>query len=213
MIKRILDILLATLGLIILAPAFVIIPIVIRCESPGPVFYRATRLGRQGRLFEMLKFRTMVAHAEHLGQPATPEGDPRVTRVGAVLRKFKLDEVPQLLNVLMGEMSIVGPRPEAALYFAYYDPEIKNEILSVRPGITDYGSLYFHDEGKLIVSDDPVRAYVERVLTKKIELQLKYIRSRSIVVDVKIMVLTVLTILITRFRKDPPPDGIPRSIR
>jgi len=196
--KRLFDIVFSVTGLVVLLPVFLVICVLIKLGSLGPVFYRGLRLGRFGRSFRMYKFRTMVADAETLGQLATPEGDPRVTRIGGILRRYKLDELPQLINVLKAEMSLVGPRPEAPLYFDYYTEEERETILSVKPGMTDYGSLRFHDEGKLIVADDPVRAYVERIKPEKVRLQREYIRKQSLREDFRIIFGTLKTILTTR---------------
>jgi len=210
LLKRLFDLVFSLIGVLLLSPMFVLAAILIKLDSPGPVLYRGTRVGRGGKPFKMLKFRTMVADAEKVGALATPEGDPRVTRVGRFLRKYKLDELPQLFNVLKGEMSLVGPRPEAALYFEYYTPEERSVILSVRPGITDYGSLYYHDEGKLLTgTDDPVRAYVERVREHKVKLQMKYIQERSLLLDMKIILRTIMTILQTRLQQEEEQrDGV-----
>src|SRR5215813_4854333 len=156
MSKRAFDLFFSTMGLVVFSPLFLVITLMIKLNSPGPAFYTGTRLGQFGRKIRMYKFRTMVANAEKQGPLATPEGDARVTTVGRFLRKYKLDELPQLINVVKGEMSLVGPRPEAPLYFEYYSKEEREAVLSVRPGMTDYGSMRFHDEGKLIVGDDPV---------------------------------------------------------
>ncbi len=197
------DIISSSIGLAFLSPLLLVICLFIKLDSRGPVFYKGLRLGRFGKRFRMLKFRTMVPDAERIGVLATPEGDPRVTRVGEFIRKFKLDELPQLLNVVRGEMSLVGPRPEAPLFFEYYAEEEKNAILSVRPGMTDYGSLRFHDEGKLLTgSDNPVKAYVERVMHEKIALQLRYIEERSFWGDIKIIFATIKTIIHTRLSKE-----------
>jgi lipopolysaccharide/colanic/teichoic acid biosynthesis glycosyltransferase len=197
--KRALDVAVSAAGVAALSPLLVTTAALIKLDSPGPVFYRGLRLGRGGQPFHMLKFRTMVVDAERRGGLATPEGDPRVTRVGSVLRKYKLDELPQLINVLKGDMSLVGPRPEAPLYFDYYPPGDKEIILSVRPGITDYGSLHYHDEGKLLTgADDPVIAYIERVMHDKIKLQKQYIAERSLLVDCKIILATIGRIISTR---------------
>lgn len=199
--RRLLDVTCAVMGLLFLVPLFIIIGVLIKLDSKGPVFYRAVRVGRYGEPFEMLKFRSMHADADKLGALITPDGDPRVTRVGAFLRKFKLDELPQLMNVVRGEMSLVGPRPEAAFYFAYYSPSEKQDILSVRPGMTDYGSLRFHDEGKLLAgSADPVKTYVEQIRAIKVRAQLDYIRDQSLLLDIKIILLTIGTVVTTRMK-------------
>lgn len=149
----------------------------------------------------MLKFRSMDVDADKVGALITPDGDPRVTRVGVFLRKFKFDELPQLINVVKGEMSLVGPRPEAALYFDYYTPYEKQEILSVRPGMTDYGSLRFHNEGRLLAgSADPIKTYLEQIRDKKVRAQLDYIRDQSLLLDIKIILLTIGAVVTTRMK-------------
>lgn len=204
MAKRIFDIVFSCMGLILLTPLLLLIALVVKLSSPGPVFYRGARLGRYGRPFRVFKFRTMVVDAEKIGHLATPNGDRRVTNVGIALRNYKLDELPQLLNVLRGEMSLVGPRPEAEFYFQYYSKEEKDTILSVRPGITDYGSLHFHDEGKLIVGSDPVTFYIKKILPYKLQLQLQYIRERSFIGDLHVILATIATIVKTRCIKEEP---------
>lgn len=201
MFKRALDLLFAAAGLILASPLFVVTAVAIKIGSPGPVLYRAPRLGRFGRPFFMLKFRTMVANADQIGQPATPEGDPRVTRVGHLLRRFKIDELPQLINVVWGEMSLVGPRPEAALFFEYYSPEEKQTVLSVRPGMTDWASIRFHDEGRLIVGDDPVKIYLETIKDEKVKMQMEYVRSHSCRQDLRIIIATLQTVVESRLRR------------
>ena len=146
--RRIVDLIASLSGLLILSPFFVVLGSLIKLDSKGPVFYGGERLGRFGKPFNMLKFRTMCSNVEEAGALITPEGDSRITRLGGFLRKYKLDELPQLINVVKGEMSLVGPRPEASFYFQYYAEDEKHTIHSVRPGMTDYGSLRFHDEGR-----------------------------------------------------------------
>jgi lipopolysaccharide/colanic/teichoic acid biosynthesis glycosyltransferase len=207
--QRLLDIGGAAIGLLLLAPLLGLIALLIKCESSGSVWYKGVRLGRHGAPFRMLKFRTMIPDAETTGLLATPEGDSRVTTVGRWLRKYKLDELPQLVNVLRGEMSLVGPRPEAPFYFQYYTEEEKRIILSVRPGMTDYGSLRFHDEGTLLAgSGDPVKTYVEKIRDEKVRAQIRYIRDRCLVVDLKLIVATVATIVATRLWSDPGPSSL-----
>jgi lipopolysaccharide/colanic/teichoic acid biosynthesis glycosyltransferase len=197
--QRLFDMVGASAGLLLLAPLLGLIALLIKCDSRGPVLYKGLRLGRNGAPFHMLKFRTMIPDAEARGPLATPDGDVRVTRVGRLLRRYKLDELPQLINVLRGEMSLVGPRPEAPLYFDYYTEEEKGIVLSVRPGMTDYGSLRFHDEGKLLAgSPDPVRTYLETIRDEKVKAQVRYIREQSLLVDVKLIVATIGTIFTTR---------------
>ena len=164
-------------------------------EDGGPVFYRGVRVGRFGNPFRIFKFRTMVLNAEKLGGPSTADDDPRITRMGKFIRKFKLDELPQLINVLKGEMSIVGPRPEVQMYVDMFTEEEK-AILSVRPGITDWASIWNPDEGAILAgSPDPEKTYMEKIRPEKIRLQLKYVRERSFWNDLKIIVQTIITVL------------------
>lgn len=198
MIKRLFDLACSAIGLVILAPILVLLAVWIKLEDGGPIHYSGTRVGRFGRPFQMLKFRTMVVNAELLGGPSTADSDPRITRCGRLLRKYKLDEFPQLINVLRGEMSIVGPRPEVPFYVNLFSDEEK-AILSVRPGITDWASLWNSDEGVILAgSADPERAYMERIRPEKIRLQLAYVRNQSFLVDLRIIAETVLTILTKR---------------
>lgn len=199
--RRLLDVYGAAAGLLCLLPLFLLISIWIKIDSKGPVFYRAIRLGRYGKPFQMFKFRSMRADADKVGALITPDKDSRVTRVGGFLRKFKLDELPQLINVLKGEMSLVGPRPEAALYFDYYSPDEKRAVLSVRPGMTDYGSLRFHDEGRLLAgSADPIQTYLDLIREPKVRAQLEYIRDQSLLLDIKIIFRTIGVVATTRMK-------------
>jgi lipopolysaccharide/colanic/teichoic acid biosynthesis glycosyltransferase len=198
MIKRLFDLACSAIGLVILSPILGLIAVWIKLEDDGPILYRGTRVGRFGHPFQMLKFRTMVVNAEQLGGPSTADHDPRITRCGRWLRKYKLDEFPQLINVLRGEMSIVGPRPEVPFYVNQFTDEEK-VILSVRPGITDYATLWNSDEGVVLAgSADPERAYAEKIRPEKIRLQLVYVRNRSFMVDLGIIAQTMLTILTRR---------------
>ncbi len=193
--KRIVDLLFASFMLIPLAPLFLLIGWIIRLESPGPIFYRGIRSGVGGRLFRIYKFRTMVLNAEKVGGACTSDVDPRITRVGAKLRKYKLDEFPQFLNVFVGEMSVVGPRPEVPHYTAMFTDEEK-AVLSVRPGITDLASLWNSDEGALFVGQaDPEKYYVEHIRPQKIRLQLEYVRKRNLLMDVSIICRTAGVVL------------------
>lgn len=199
--RRLLDVCGAAAGLLWLAPVFLIISISIKIDSKGPVFYRAVRLGRYGKPFQMFKFRSMRADADKVGALITPDGDPRVTRIGGFLRKYKLDELPQLINVLKGEMSLVGPRPEVALYFDYYTPDEKRAVLSVRPGMTDYGSLRFHNEGRLLAgAADPIQTYLDLIRGPKVRAQLEYIRDQSLLLDIKIIFRTIGAVATTRMK-------------
>jgi len=160
------------------------------------VFYRGPRVGRYGRTFSIFKFRTMVVNAEKLGGSSTSDDDPRITRVGKFLRKYKLDELPQLINVLKGEMSFVGPRPEVQHYIDMLGPQERKDILSVRPGITDWASIWNSDEGSILAgSSDPEKTYMERIRPEKIKLQLKYVRERRFLTDLKIVFQTLYTII------------------
>lgn len=195
MLKRAIDITVSILGLAALSPVMLLVALLIKLDDGGPVFYRGRRVGRFGRPFLMLKFRTMVVNAERLGGPSTADGDPRITRVGKVLRKYKLDELPQLINVLKGEMSLVGPRPEVQHYVDMYSEE-ERAILLVRPGITDWASLWDSDEGALLArAEDPEAAYLEYIRPTKLRLQLHYVRTQSLLMDLRILWLTLATVI------------------
>jgi lipopolysaccharide/colanic/teichoic acid biosynthesis glycosyltransferase len=198
MLKRFFDILLSLFGLILFSPVLIVIGLLIKGGDSGPAFYRGVRVGQYGKLFHVFKFRTMVMNAEKLGGPSTADDDSRITKVGRFIRKYKLDELPQLINVLKGEMSFVGPRPEVQHYVDMFTEEEK-VILSVRPGITDWASLWNPDEGAILAgSPDPEKTYMEKIRPTKIRLQLKYVRERSFWVDLKIVFKTLLTIVSPR---------------
>ncbi len=191
--KRIFDIIFSLFGLILLLPLFIAIAIWIKCDSPGPVFFRQERVGYLGRLFRMHKFRTMYADAT--GISLTMDNDPRVTPCGRFLRRFKLDELPQLLDVLAGNMSLVGPRPEVPRYMAHYPEAIKQIVLSVRPGITDLAAIQFKDENKLLRNaTDPEKNYIENILPRKMKLYQEYIANRSLALDLKLIFQTIKAI-------------------
>ena len=192
--KRLFDIASSTIGLIVLSPALALIAISIGISSPGPIFYRGVRTGRYGKPFRILKFRTMVVDAEKLGGPSTGKDDPRVTRIGRFLRRHKLDELPNLVCVLRGQMSIVGPRPEVPEYTRLYEGE-EELILSIRPGITDLSSLRFIDLAEQIGSDNIDRNFESRVLPVKNQLRVKYVREWSFGSDMKIVGSTLLRLL------------------
>jgi lipopolysaccharide/colanic/teichoic acid biosynthesis glycosyltransferase len=195
MLKRAFDFVSSLLGLILISPVILIIAILIKKEDGGPVFYRGARVGRFGKTFRIFKFRTMVVNAEKLGGPSTADDDPRITKVGGLIRKFKLDELPQLINVLKGEMSVVGPRPEVQMYVEMFTEEEK-AILSVRPGITDWASIWNPDEGAILAgSPDPEKTYMEKIRPEKIRLQLKYVNERSFWNDLKIITQTIIAII------------------
>ena len=196
--KRLCDILFSLFGLIVLSPLLFIIAILIKKEDKGPVFYRGVRVGKYGSIFRIFKFRTMVVNAEKIGGPSTPDDDPRITKIGKFLRRYKLDELPQLLNIFKGEMSFVGPRPEVPMEVETYTEEEK-KILSARPGITDWASLTFHNEGEILKgSKDPHKTYREKIRPAKIKLALKYIHEQSFRTDIKIICQTLSTLVRTR---------------
>ncbi len=195
MIKRGFDLLVSAILLVALSPFLVWIAWRIKAEDNGPVFYRGWRTGWRGTPFQIYKFRTMVLEAEKLGGPSTAADDRRITQIGKLIRKYKIDETPQLINVLKGEMSIVGPRPEVKQYTDLFSEEEK-EILSVRPGITDWASIWNADEGAVLAgAADPEQAYMELIRPRKLKLQLKYVREQSFWVDLKIIFLTLLAIV------------------
>jgi lipopolysaccharide/colanic/teichoic acid biosynthesis glycosyltransferase len=193
--KRILDLTASGIGLILISPFLLTLAILIKEADEGPVFYRGLRIGLHGRPFRIFKFRTMLISAEKMGGPSTADDDLRITRIGKKLRKYKLDELPQLINVFTGDMSLVGPRPEVPHYVNMYTEEEK-AILKVRPGITDWASLWNPDEGAILAgSPDPEKTYIEKIRPEKIRLQLKYVRERSFWTDIKIIFLTLKTII------------------
>jgi lipopolysaccharide/colanic/teichoic acid biosynthesis glycosyltransferase len=195
MLKRCFDFIFAALALVILTPLILYAFFRIKREGGGPIFFRGERTGLNGKPFRIFKLRTMVTDAEKIGGPSTADDDPRVTCIGKILRKYKLDELPQLVNVLQGDMSIVGPRPEVKHYTDLFTKEEKI-ILSVRPGITDWASIWNVDEGALLKgSDDPENAYMRHIRPTKLRLQMKYVREQSFWVDLKIIFLTILAII------------------
>ena len=194
MLKRIFDITLSLLGLILLLPFMLIIAIFIKLDSKGPVFFKQLRVTKNGREFKIFKYRTMRVGSDKYSQ-ITVGKDDRITKIGSFLRKYKLDEIPQLINVLIGDMSLVGPRPEVPKYVALYTEE-QREILKVRAGITDYASIEFSNENDLLaLEEDPEKAYIEKVMPKKIELNKKYLSEISILTDIRIILLTIKKIL------------------
>jgi len=194
MLKRCFDMLLSLSGLAIFAPFLIVIALLVKIEDKGPIFYKGIRMGKNNKLFRMIKFRTMVVNADRIGGHSTADDDCRITKVGKILRRYKLDELPQLINVLRQEMSIVGPRPEVPFYVNMFTEEEK-EILSVRPGITDWASLWNWNEGKnLAGSADPEKTYMERIRPEKIRLQLEYVKNNSFLIDLKIIFLTIVNI-------------------
>ena len=192
---RLFDILFSTIGLLVLSPLFLIIYIIIIIESKGGGFYSQTRVGKNGIPFAVYKFRSMRTDADKHGLITVGGRDPRITRIGYYIRKYKIDELPQLWNVLVGDMSLVGPRPEVQKYVDLYTEE-QRKVLSVRPGITDYASIEYVDENILLAkSDDPDKTYIEVVMPAKIKLNMKYINNKSLKEYFKIIFLTLAKIV------------------
>lgn len=189
--KRIFDIVFSSIVLLLFLPFGLIIALIILLTSRGGVFYVQERIGRDGQPFGLLKFRTMRKNADKTGKLTVGMRDPRITSIGYVLRKYKVDEFPQFVNVLVGNMSVVGPRPEVKEYTDLYTPE-QRKILSVKPGITDYASLAYFDENRLLgESEDPTKTYIEQVMPAKIELNKKYLNNPTVTHDLKIIVKTI----------------------
>nr|WP_319490177.1 sugar transferase [uncultured Caproiciproducens sp.] len=193
--KRVFDVVVSLLILVILSPLLLILALAVKLDSRGPVFYRQIRVGRYNRDFKIFKFRTMVQDADKIGPPLTVGDDPRVTKVGRLIRKLRLDEFSQLLNVLDGSMSLVGPRPEVRRYVDVYTPEYMATLL-IRPGITATSSIAFKDEDNLLkAAEDPEKVYVEQILPPKMAYNLEYIKKISLLNDIKIMFQTVGAVL------------------
>ena len=194
MLKRIFDIISSLFGLILLSPFIIIIAILIKLDSKGPIFFKQVRVTKNGREFKIFKYRTMKIGSDKYSQ-ITVGKDSRITKIGDFLRKYKLDEIPQLINVLLGDMSLVGPRPEVPKYVALYTEE-QREILKVRAGITDYASIEFSNENDILANEtDPEKAYIEKIMPRKIELNKKYLSEISVMTDIKIILLTIKKIL------------------
>jgi lipopolysaccharide/colanic/teichoic acid biosynthesis glycosyltransferase len=205
-VKRSIDISMSLVGLVLLAPVLGLIALVIRVTGPGPALYRGTRIGRAGRAFEMLKFRTMLVDADRLGGSSTPDDDSRMTRIGGLLRRYKLDELPQLWNVLVGDMSLVGPRPQVDWAVQRFTDE-ERILLTVRPGVTDPASLRFANEGEILRGlSDPDRAYFELIHPEKMRLSIAYVKNRSFVGDLKILIATVGVAVGRRRAGTSPPE-------
>ena len=197
--KRLFDITFSTLGLVVFSPLLIAVAVWVKIDSPGPVFYRGKRAGRGNRPFGIYKFRSMVMNADKMGGSSTSGADSRITRSGRFIRRYKLDELSQLINVVTGDMSLVGPRPEVLSYTSKYDGELL-EILDARPGITDWASIWNADEGGVLAgAKDPDRAYEILIQPTKLKLQLKYVRERSMWTDFKIILYTVRRIVDPHF--------------
>lgn len=194
MLKRVFDLLFSSLGLIILSPLLLITALLIKWDSPGSVFYRGVRMGHGGHPFRIFKFRTMVDGAHRMGGGITTLDDRRITRVGRFLRRSKLDELPQLINVVRGEMSLVGPRPEDPAYVALYTPE-QRRVLSVRPGITSAASLQYRDEARLLAGETWEQVYVEDILPHKLQIELDYIQKANVLTDLVLIARTVFALV------------------
>ena len=198
MAKRLFDLLGATLALALLASPMLLVALLIKVDGPGPVFFRQDRVGRFGRVFRIHKFRTMVADAPQRGPALTVGADPRITRSGQWLRRTRLDELPQLIDVLLGHMSLVGPRPEVPKYVEHYPPALRYRALAVRPGITDPSSLAFLDEAELLAAAaDPEREYIEHILPRKLQAAADYAASASLWTDLQVIART-LRLLVAR---------------
>lgn len=192
---RLCDILFSFFGLLFLSPLFLFVALWIVIDDPGPVFYRQQRVGKDGKNFGLLKFRSMRKDADKMSLITIGDRDPRVTRAGYYIRKYKLDELPQLWNVLVGEMSLVGPRPEVRKYVDLYTNE-QRKVLSVRPGITDYASIEYIDENRLLAaSNDPDKTYIEEIIPAKIALNMRFINHQTLGEYFKIILLTMTKII------------------
>jgi len=195
MVKRTIDFFAAFIGLIVLSPFFLIIAVLVKLDSRGPIFYLQNRVGLKGKLFQLFKFRSMKIEADKLAPITIGQRDSRITPTGYFLRRFKIDELPQLINVLKGEMSLVGPRPEVEKFVKLYNPN-QLRVLSVKPGITDYASIEFRNENRLLEGKpDPIEYYVTEIMPEKLRLNLKYIDSQSLLTDIQIILKTLFLIV------------------
>ena len=190
--KRLFDLISANIAIILLSPLFLTIMLIVRKDG-GPAIYKQRRVGKDGRLFTFYKFRSMVLNADKMGAQVTATHDPRITRIGHFLRKTKLDELPQLVNVIAGDISVVGPRPEVPVYVDKWPKGQKEIVLSVKPGITDYATLVYNDEQAVLSrSDNPEKTYLEAVMPHKLSLYQRYIDDQSFLLDIKIIFGTLL---------------------
>ena len=201
-LKRIFDLAAALVGFVLVVPLFITIAIAIKLDSAGPVFYLGERVGLHGKRFRIRKFRTMCQGAEAFGT-TTADKDSRITRVGEFLRKYKLDELPQLINVIKGEMSLVGPRPEVEEHTSVYS-ESEKLILTVIPGITDYSSIRFVNLNEILGSENPHQLFVTKYRSEKNRLRLQYVQNRSFIEDLRILALTLITIVRSAFGRAEP---------
>jgi lipopolysaccharide/colanic/teichoic acid biosynthesis glycosyltransferase len=195
LMKRAVDIVLAMVGLLVLAPVMALIALLIKLDSRGPIFFRQERIGRDFRPFRIIKFRSMVTNSQHAGPLLTCGEDPRITRLGRLLRRTKLDEFPQLVNVLIGDMSLVGPRPEVGKYVAMFESDFRT-ILRIRPGITDLASIEYRNEAAILGAvADPEQEYTQRILPSKIQLAKEYARRSSLYFDIVIILRTLASLV------------------
>jgi len=194
-LKRLMDVVISGGALLVLWPVLLLIALAIKIDDPGPVFYRQVRVGKDGKEFRIYKFRTMIVDADKKGLQITVGRDNRITRMGAFLRKTKLDELAQLINVFTGEMSFVGPRPEVPKYVNLYTP-YQRQVLLVRPGITDYASIAYRNENDLLEgAEDPEKMYIETIMPDKIELNMKYLREISPIADIRLILSTIIAVI------------------
>ena len=193
--KRLFDIIASGMGLICLSPLFAVFAIWIKCDSQGPVFYRQVRVGRGNKDFSLFKFRSMRPDSDKLGLITVGGRDPRVTRSGYYIRKYKLDEFPQLINVFLGDMSLVGPRPEVRKYVEMYTPE-QMKVLSVRPGITSLASIRYRNENDILAAaEDPDKCYIEQVMPDKLAIDLEYVKQATLLNDIRLIFSTFKEII------------------
>jgi len=199
MAKRLFDLFFSGLSLTVLSPFFLAMAIWIKLDSPGPIFYRGVRMGKNWKTFRIFKFRSMVANAEQVGGPSSRENDPRITKSGRFLRKWKLDELPQLINVFLGQMSLVGPRPEVVEYANMYKDE-ERIVYTIKPGITDYASLWNAHEEEILAqaknTEETEKLYFEKIRPEKVRLQMKYVKEMSLWTDIKIIFQTIKKIFL-----------------
>lgn len=191
MLKRLFDLTASLAGIVVLLPVYLLISALIVADSRGGIFYLQTRVGKDNQDFRLFKFRTMVTDADKKGLITVGARDSRVTRVGYYLRKYKLDELPQLFNVFLGNMSLVGPRPEVRKYVSLYNPE-QMKVLSVKPGITDYASIEYSNENEILAkAADPDKEYIEVIMPAKLDLNLRYIREQGLMTDIRLILKTI----------------------
>ena len=195
MLKRIFDFILALIGILFLLPLFILISVIIKVDSSEPIFYKQIRVGKNNKDFKLFKFRTMASGSDKQGLITVGNNDSRITKPGAFLRKYKLDELPQLINVLIGDMSLVGPRPEVRKYVSLYTEKQLN-VLSVKPGITDIASIRFSNENELLKGqNEPEKFYIETIMPEKLKLNLEYINKMNFFYDLKLIFLTIQKII------------------